>query len=307
MLGFRSKGRFRISKAFSSGNITTNINKFLAVSNKYGLIFVVKDELNYSLNIVDTSVIRNHVVSKENFKQEKTDFAVKSLDLGCAVERIDCNCDGSFVSIVLKSTSASFALIYDTRCFLPDFRENASPLCNIRLQIDPSISIQKSCLSCFEWNPGVGNVFAVCGSDGTISTYQVDGVDKVTVEGTLQNSIPKAKCLSWSPKGKQLVVGYDDCSLSQFKPNLHLAKKIDPIKTEIIGFQATIVNICWLSTTHFIVLFSDINDQHHVSLLHITLNKDGPPTFKNFEDVCFGIKWSVDDISYILRGSVLFL
>src|SRR5581483_3737868 len=79
------------------------------------------------------------------------------------------------------------------------------------------------------WHPELcDNMFACCVSDGSIFIIQVS--DNSTA---ILSHIPSsgATCVCWSPKGKQIVVGYDDAHFSQFKhsngQNMQEAKRTE--------------------------------------------------------------------------------
>ena len=50
-------------------------------------------------------------------------------------------------------------------------------------------------------------------------------------------------CISWSPKGKQLVAGKSDGTLTQYKPDLKEAKSIPGA-----GAGSSVLSILWIST-----------------------------------------------------------
>jgi nuclear pore complex protein Nup214 len=64
----------------------------------------------------------------------------------------------------------------------------------------------------------------------------------------------KAKCCCWSPKGKQIVVGFGNGKLAQFTPELKPAKIIECPAGIVPGNFDTIA-IQWLSTFQFAVAF----------------------------------------------------
>lgn len=67
------------------------------------------------------------------------------------------------------------------------------------------------------------------------------------------------RCASWSPKGKQIVVGFPNGKLAQYKPDLKLAKTI-PCTTNILPVPFTTIAIQWLSTYQFVAVFSEEKD-----------------------------------------------
>lgn len=62
------------------------------------------------------------------------------------------------------------------------------------------------------------------------------------------------RCCCWSPKGKQIVVGFSNGKLVQYKPDLKPAKAIDCPPNIVAGAFDTI-SVQWLSTYQFAVVF----------------------------------------------------
>lgn len=62
------------------------------------------------------------------------------------------------------------------------------------------------------------------------------------------------RCCCWSPKGKQIVVGFANGKLVQYKPDLKPAKAIDCPPNIVAGSFDTI-SVQWLSTYQFAVVF----------------------------------------------------
>lgn len=64
-----------------------------------------------------------------------------------------------------------------------------------------------------------------------------------------------AKCCCWSPKGKQIVVGFANGKLVQFTPELKPAKAIDCPPGVVAGGSFDTVAVQWLSTFQFAAAF----------------------------------------------------
>lgn len=62
------------------------------------------------------------------------------------------------------------------------------------------------------------------------------------------------RCCCWSPKGKQIVVGFANGKLVQYKPDLKPAKAIDCPPNIVAGSFDTI-SVQWLSTYQFAAVF----------------------------------------------------
>uniref|UniRef100_A0A0N5AY25 Nbas_N domain-containing protein n=1 Tax=Syphacia muris TaxID=451379 RepID=A0A0N5AY25_9BILA len=129
-----------------------------------------------------------------------------------------------------------------------------------------------------QWNPTVEDSFAVLTSDGVFSTYLFDFNVCLKVPGT---------CLSWSPKGKQVVVGDAGGHLHQFKPDMTLVRTVSPPKDYVSSSNC--VGLCWLSTTEFLIAYSVANEQDlHISI--VTAKKEGLPNWLHFSNVIYCAK-----------------
>lgn len=101
------------------------------------------------------------------------------------------------------------------------------------------------------WNPVMSGILAVCTESGGLNTYtlKAEGLEFHSIDPNL-----KAKCCCWSPKGKQIVVGFGNGKLMQFTPELKPAKTIECPGGIVNGSFDTIA-IQWLSTFQFAVAF----------------------------------------------------
>lgn len=280
---FTSKGRFRIFNAQATENLHgKHVHNLLAVSNKFGVIFTAKGNV---VKAVPSCSIRKHQVTKENSKFE-IEIAHKNLELKSNVELLSINCDGSLLAVATTLSSGPFVLIFDINCFSENYKGPKAPMCTIRM---PSAENFVANILALEWNPAQADTFVVCCSNGTICVIKVEDVDKFTIEGTSVETTPVPTCLSWSPKGKQIVVGYSDGSLRQIKHNCQVAKKIDPVAESVVGFPpGSAIDILWHNTNHFLVTYQARNDAFRVAICQVTVAKEHPPVFKTMDDVLFG-------------------
>lgn len=70
------------------------------------------------------------------------------------------------------------------------------------------------------------------------------------------------RCLSWSPKGKQIIIGSSNGSLTQYKPELKAVKQYLP-PTDITE-KVKPIKVKWISNFQFAVAYDYIentNDQ----------------------------------------------
>ena len=97
--------------------------------------------------------------------------------------------------------------------------------------------------------------------------------------------------LSWSPKGKQIVVARAK-SLVQYKPDLKEAKSI-AFDAAALGMDPSAVpsacSLLWLSNFQFAAAFVDSSDRSSRPMVFIVdTPKGAAPTFTNFDDICYG-------------------
>ena len=91
-------------------------------------------------------------------------------------------------------------------------------------------------------------------------------------------------CISWSPKGKQLVAGKANGTLTQYKPDLKEAKTIPAPSGENGPLSA--FSILWVSTYQFLVGFKDAKDGRPAFYM-VQSSKTGPTNYYNYDDICF--------------------
>lgn len=113
--------------------------------------------------------------------------------------------------------------------------------------------IQGSCHSSqLLWNPVSNNVLAVVTENGglVIYTLKSPGVELCSLDG--QQTVQSA---SWSPKGKQIVTGFPNGNLIQFKPDLKPARSIPCPGNLLGGNNFDTIAIQWLATYQFAAVF----------------------------------------------------
>lgn len=102
----------------------------------------------------------------------------------------------------------------------------------------------------------------------------------------IHNSI---SCASWSPKGKQIAVGFPNGKLAQYKPDLKLARTI-PCAVNAYAQPYDVVSLQWLSTYQFAAVFLAAAPRQSESLpaiFIINAPKNVAPTYINYDDICF--------------------
>lgn len=192
---------------------------------------------------------------------------------------MSCSSDGNLLAInFTQSNGTSLLLIYSVQSFMtPEVRT----LYNIRLAPEDFVHAVQ-----LLWNPVLPNNLAVVLSNGGLGMYSLkDGGNFVL--HSLDKS-QQVKCGCWSPKGKQLVLGFPSGRLQQFKPDLTPAKTLAcPPNVHEAPFDTIAVH--WLSTFQFAVIFLQHGEDCSPKLYIINAPKAGTPTYTNYYDICYSL------------------
>ncbi len=126
-----------------------------------------------------------------------------------------------------------------------------------RVSADNSSSLQIC------WNPVINSALAICTASGELNLYSLTGAEPISIDRSL-----KAKCCCWSPKGKQIVVGFSEGKLMQFNMELKPARSIVcPPGILPTGGNFEAVAVQWLSTYQFAVALSSQQAETRPGLL----------------------------------------
>lgn len=93
-----------------------------------------------------------------------------------------------------------------------------------------------------------------------------------------------ATCMCWSPKGKQIAVGSRDGKITQYKPDLKVAKVVEAPPFEGSQFPTALQ---WISNYQFIAVYKTINVDAQCNLLVVNCPKTGDVTHINYDDICY--------------------
>lgn len=95
------------------------------------------------------------------------------------------------------------------------------------------------------------------------------------------------RCLCWSPKGKQIVIGAANGSLSQYRPDLKIVKTF-PAPALANASNVTIVNVLWISSFQFLGVYKDITDPSSAASFVIVNTPKTGTSYINYDDICYG-------------------
>lgn len=188
---------------------------------------------------------------------------------------IAASCDGSMLGVTYSQNASTFLSVYNIPSFLtPSVRQ----LHSIKVSSEDNVSCKE-----LLWNPVIPNILTAILSNGSLVMYNF------TNNSYEFNALDKSEqclCACWSPKGKQIVVGFPNGKIAQYKPDLKLAKVIEcPPGVHPAPFK--VIAIQWLSTYQFAAVFLEDGDGSP-NLHIINAPKAGQPTYINYYDVCYG-------------------
>ncbi|XP_068631769.1 nuclear pore complex protein Nup214 [Battus philenor] len=245
-------------KVFNTNNSLPNRGYNLVAScSKYGIVFIIAPNCTlsayYLKDLVDKDCEPKFVML--NLQGEPSHIAV--------------NCDQEWLAVICKT------MLYVYK--IKDFQnQNISPSFSIKLEVDPSTFV-----SAVQWNPCITDTIAIVFFDGTLIIGQITTMQ-------VKKLLSAARCICWSPKGKQIVTGNRDGSLCQYKPDLSPMKTIPPPKL-FEGAPVESLAIYWISTYQFAVVYKNATDNSRPAVTIVNTPKGGQPFCYNYEDICYSL------------------
>ncbi|KAH9495683.1 hypothetical protein Btru_016030 [Bulinus truncatus] len=270
--------KFRVSTSENVGGFHKR-GKLIACSSNYRLLFY---GTRSGFNVVKTQDL---MTIDEGLGKERNKVTIDSIPVEFKVDlqssdiiMLDISGDGLYLAVITFEAGKIFAHLYDIRIFA-DKDASVSPFGTIPINVSQSGSVLD-----LSWNPTVYTMLAVCTSDGIVEL--IDVADKPRVIASLPASVG-ATCFCWSPKGKQLLVGKIDGTLSQFDHSL-AEKKLWP-SPDILNEPHSVLDVVWQSTHTFIAAYVPVGAQpsDQPTVILTSANKD-KVNHINFYDVCFG-------------------
>ena len=166
--------------------------------------------------------------------------------------------------------------LFDPRTFLQSGGDDIKPFMEIPALTPPSIEVRE-----VAWNPVIPSMLAVVYTNQQLAMYLVKADGSKFDTTTLPPG--QVSCISWSPKGKQLVAGKINGKITQYKPDLSEAKTMEPPNPSF-----TTISILWISTYQFLACYKDTNDADSRPGLYLVQgSKAGPTTYVNYDDICY--------------------
>uniref|UniRef100_A0A0P6FD67 Nuclear pore complex protein Nup214 n=1 Tax=Daphnia magna TaxID=35525 RepID=A0A0P6FD67_9CRUS len=274
VLHFKMKQLCRFRVTTKKYDVQDN-SSLLATSHLFGLVFVGVPDKLVVIKVADLVQI-DHASSK---KSEILSFPSKEILLPSKPIFVALSCDNLTLMVCLQMSGCAVGWMYDVRGFARQTGE-WSPFQEVRLSSTEGITVSDCA-----WNPTVPGLVAVSLSDGSLVAVEINNT-QFSINSLPSNT--QAQAISWSPKGKQIVVARPG-KLVQYKPDLKEAKTIAFSGSEVHMTTPVACGLQWLSTSQFLVTFIDQDDPNSRPHLHIVnVQKSGATTFIDYDDVCYG-------------------
>ncbi|KAH8400741.1 hypothetical protein KR009_000711, partial [Drosophila setifemur] len=244
--------------------------KLLAISSTRGLLFA-GHPTQPELKVI---ILKDLVNGKTTGQQPQA----RLVPLPSVPNYISCSSDGNLLAVNHTQNGTSLLSIYSVPSFMtPDIR----PLYSIRLAPEDYVHAVQ-----LLWNPVLPNSLAVVLSNGALGMYALKEGGNFEMHSLDKSQ--QVKCGCWSPKGKQIVLGFPAGKLQQFKPDLTPAKTLlCPPNVHDAPFDT--IGVQWLSTFQFAVIFLQHGEDCNPSLYILNAPKAGTPSYINYYDICYSL------------------
>nr|XP_024216867.1 nuclear pore complex protein Nup214 [Halyomorpha halys] len=284
---FKFKLKCRL-KVFPQVKVENSVN-LLAAASKYGVIFAGSPN---GVQCIRTDSVLS-LDSDHRHSKNVTAYPKRTLQLGVQPSHLGVSADNELLAVALIPSDCAVLYIYSVASF---GGAEVIKKCEVRLSNTAGVTV-----SDLQWNPGMPNVLAVVMADGSAAVIEFKDNSFIIVGSIPQNS--QASCLCWSPKGKQVVIGAKNGSLTQYKPELKAVKTFPPPQVQGTA-GLSVVSVHWLSNFQFIAAYRPFSDPSaRANLMVVNVPKNSPTTYVNYEDFCFGSNTSRPEHYFIHQSA----
>ncbi|XP_055636378.1 nuclear pore complex protein Nup214 [Toxorhynchites rutilus septentrionalis] len=263
-LKFKLQSKVPIFKG--NGNVQNGCN-LLAAASVHGLIFAGATDRN--LRVLQLKDITQERVIDEI-------VPLRTIALPSEPFQLAVSSDHSLLAVDVSVNGVSFIYIYAVASFL-----TASIVKLQEIRTSPEANVRGTQIL---WNPVIHNIFSLRAENGALSVYTLKEQSGLEFHSLDKNE--KAICACWSPKGKQLVVGFANGKLVQYKPDLKPARTI-MCPSGVLEGNFDVIALQWLSTYQFAAVFLPHAEDSVPALFIINAPKSGNPVFINYDDICY--------------------
>lgn len=241
-----------------------NYTNLIATAQRYGLIFIgtANGFLIVKANSLNGNISTNEFPRKEIITGNRPSHI--SLDYNQDLLAVGCGANPGCVAHIYKISQLSQA--------------KAAPLKTIPL-VKNDAKIRD-----LIWQPNSPNTFTCCFTDGSVLSLTLNPTG---CQEQILPSSAQALCMCWSPKGKQIVIGSENGTLSQYKPDLKLVKTLP--SPGLFQNGVSCVSVLWVSSFQFAAAYKEIGNENAFPVIVIVnAVKNEPITFINYEDITYG-------------------
>ncbi|KAM4019000.1 nuclear pore complex protein Nup214 isoform 1-T1 [Anomaloglossus baeobatrachus] len=256
-------------------------SNLLAVSNKYGFLFVGGPA---GLRIFRTDDVLIPIKPGEDPNYIEPGPPGIDVPTSHPVHHVALSSDSLTLSVCTSASDRGASVsFYDVRTLVGESRQPKEAFTSQPLSREPG-----SFVTDLKWNPVMSNMVAVCLSDGSISVFQV--TETVSLFANLPATLG-VTCVCWSPKGKQLAVGKQNGTVVQYIPSLE-ERKVVPCPSFYESDPVKVLDILWVSTYVFAVVYAAADGSLETSpqLVMVLLPKKDDKRgerFLNFTETCY--------------------
>ncbi|BFG05568.1 nuclear pore complex protein Nup214 [Drosophila madeirensis] len=266
--------QFKVHNKFAAfkkcGEPRSNVN-LLAISCSRGLLFA-GNPTQPELKVI---ILKDLASANKSIGEQPQ---ARSVPLPSVPNYISCSADGTLLAVNLTQNGTSLLNIYAVQTFLT---ADVRLVYSIRLASEDYVHAVQ-----LLWNPVLTGSLAVVLSNGALGMYTLKEGD--TFEMHSLDKSQQVKCGCWSPKGKQIVLGFPGGKIQQFKPDLTPAKTlVCPPNIHDAPFDT--IAIQWLSTYQFAVVFLQHGEDCSPALYILNAPKGGALSYVNYYDICYSL------------------
>uniref|UniRef100_UPI00358E4608 nuclear pore complex protein Nup214 isoform X2 n=1 Tax=Myxine glutinosa TaxID=7769 RepID=UPI00358E4608 len=268
---FRQMKRLRILEP--PDDLPRDRVSLLAVSNRFGLVFIGAPN---SLRILSAAAVQNANAIGGDINEVVDGVSFLECPLAFPAQHIAISADEITLVVASAGTDGARLSFYDIRAFAnTNAVTRVQPFGVMHLR-----SESREVVIDMVWNPAQPNLLAVCTDTGSLVLLSIG--DTITTTGCLPpNTGVTAVC--WSPKGKQLVCGKVNGTMTQYSQSLQ-EKRAIPCPPDLVENHFKVLDVKWLNTLVFIVAYVDFYGSSDASpeLILVTLPKKDERTTESF-------------------------
>ncbi|XP_066588198.1 nuclear pore complex protein Nup214 isoform X2 [Prorops nasuta] len=218
-------------------------------------------------------------VLKPGNDEESTEWKLEH-NLPVNISQLALNCDCSYLAVTSQSP---IVLIYD----VTSLSKNDLEILH-KIRVSKESSMEQIFVFDVKWNPCFPGMLCTVASDGSVGSFQVKVNDQKVTVGLAGLEKPNgldARCLAWSPKGKQIVIGCRNGSIVQLKPDLKIARLIPGPEPNI----GEVISLLWISNYQFCAAYLNTSERHFNVLIVDAPKGKTTANFTNYEDITYAL------------------